>query len=40
MDREFVVMGAGRREAKLLLAPPVLRQLPGVEVATLTLPAE
>lgn len=40
MDREFVVMGAGRREAKLLLAPPVLRQLPGVEVASLTLPAE
>lgn len=38
MAREFIVMGAGVRETKLLLASAVLQQLPGVEVAELTLP--
>ena len=38
MAREFVVMSAGVRETKLLLAPAVLQRLPGVEVAELTLP--
>jgi prolyl-tRNA editing enzyme YbaK/EbsC (Cys-tRNA(Pro) deacylase) len=38
MAREFIVMGAGVRETKLLLAPAVLQRLPGVEVAELTLP--
>jgi prolyl-tRNA editing enzyme YbaK/EbsC (Cys-tRNA(Pro) deacylase) len=40
MEREQVVMGAGVREAKLLLAPAVLRSLRNCEVAALTLPAE
>ncbi|ACC72803.1 YbaK/prolyl-tRNA synthetase associated region [Paraburkholderia phymatum STM815] len=38
MERRQVVMGAGIREAKLLLAPSVLPQLGNVEVAQLTLP--
>lgn len=38
MERQQVVMGAGIREAKLLLAPSVLKQLANVEVAQLTLP--
>lgn len=38
MERRQVVMGAGIREAKLLLAPDVLKELPNVEVAQLTLP--
>lgn len=36
MARPFVVMGAGVRETKLLLAPSVLAALPGAEVAELT----
>jgi prolyl-tRNA editing enzyme YbaK/EbsC (Cys-tRNA(Pro) deacylase) len=40
MEREQVVMGAGVREAKLLLPPAVLRSLKNCEVAALTLPAE
>ncbi|HXZ07250.1 MAG TPA: YbaK/EbsC family protein [Paraburkholderia sp.] len=40
MERAQIVMGAGVRVAKLLLAPAVLRQLPGFEIAPLTLPAE
>ena len=36
MTREQVVMGAGIRQAKLLLAPDVLRALPAVQVAPLT----
>jgi prolyl-tRNA editing enzyme YbaK/EbsC (Cys-tRNA(Pro) deacylase) len=40
MERTQVVMGAGVRAAKLLLAPDVLRQWPRCEVAALTLPAE
>jgi prolyl-tRNA editing enzyme YbaK/EbsC (Cys-tRNA(Pro) deacylase) len=39
MARPRVVMGAGVREAKLLLAPGLLRHLPNVEVASLTLAA-
>jgi prolyl-tRNA editing enzyme YbaK/EbsC (Cys-tRNA(Pro) deacylase) len=38
MEREQVVMGAGVRAAKLLLAPGVLRQWERCEVASLTLP--
>jgi prolyl-tRNA editing enzyme YbaK/EbsC (Cys-tRNA(Pro) deacylase) len=37
MARQRIVMGAGVRTAKLLLAPALLRGLPGVEVAALTL---
>ncbi|MDE1182270.1 YbaK/EbsC family protein [Paraburkholderia sp.] len=37
MERAQVVMGAGVREAKLLLSPAVLQRLPGCEVAPLTL---
>ncbi len=37
MTREQVVMGAGIRQAKLLLAPDLLRGLPAVQVAPLTL---
>jgi prolyl-tRNA editing enzyme YbaK/EbsC (Cys-tRNA(Pro) deacylase) len=40
MEREQVVMGAGVRAAKLLLAPAVLRSLRNCEIAPLTLPAE
>jgi prolyl-tRNA editing enzyme YbaK/EbsC (Cys-tRNA(Pro) deacylase) len=40
MKREQVVMGAGVREAKLLLPPAVLRSLKNCEVAALTLPVE
>jgi prolyl-tRNA editing enzyme YbaK/EbsC (Cys-tRNA(Pro) deacylase) len=40
MDRRQIVMGAGVREAKLLLAPAVLAQLDTVEVAQLTLPPD
>ncbi|CAH2895801.1 MAG: Uncharacterized protein PA2301 [uncultured Paraburkholderia sp.] len=40
MERAQIVMGAGIRAAKLLLAPDVLRQWPRCEVANLTLPAE
>ncbi|WP_176057605.1 YbaK/EbsC family protein [Paraburkholderia sp. BCC1876] len=40
MARPQIVMGAGIRAAKLLLAPDVLRQWPRCEVAALTLPAE
>jgi prolyl-tRNA editing enzyme YbaK/EbsC (Cys-tRNA(Pro) deacylase) len=40
MERTQIVMGAGVRAAKLLLAPDVLRQWPRCEVASLTLPAE
>jgi len=36
MTREQVVMGAGIRQAKLLLAPELLRSLPAVQVASLT----
>lgn len=38
MERSEVVMGAGRRAAKLLLHPALLVSLPGVEVAALTFP--
>jgi prolyl-tRNA editing enzyme YbaK/EbsC (Cys-tRNA(Pro) deacylase) len=40
MERAQVVMGAGVRAAKLLLAPEVLQQWPRCEVASLALPAE
>jgi prolyl-tRNA editing enzyme YbaK/EbsC (Cys-tRNA(Pro) deacylase) len=40
MQRAQIVMGAGIRAAKLLLAPDVLRQWPRCEMADLTLPAE
>ncbi|REE22411.1 prolyl-tRNA editing enzyme YbaK/EbsC (Cys-tRNA(Pro) deacylase) [Paraburkholderia sp. BL27I4N3] len=40
MERTQIVMGAGVRAAKLLLAPDVLRQWSRCEVASLTLPAE
>jgi prolyl-tRNA editing enzyme YbaK/EbsC (Cys-tRNA(Pro) deacylase) len=40
MERAQIVMGAGVRAAKLLLAPDVLRQWPRCEIASLTLPAE
>ncbi|RFU48159.1 YbaK/EbsC family protein [Paraburkholderia sp. DHOC27] len=40
MERKQVVMGAGVRLAKLLLAPAVLRTLKNYEVASLTLPPE
>jgi prolyl-tRNA editing enzyme YbaK/EbsC (Cys-tRNA(Pro) deacylase) len=40
MARRQVVMGAGVRVAKLLLAPALLRALPNCEVAALTLPAD
>ncbi|CAN7680417.1 YbaK/EbsC family protein [Paraburkholderia sp. SIMBA_054] len=40
MERGQVVMGAGIRKAKLLLAPSVLEQLDNVEVAQLTLPPD
>jgi prolyl-tRNA editing enzyme YbaK/EbsC (Cys-tRNA(Pro) deacylase) len=36
MTREQVVMGAGIRQAKLLLSPALLRELPTVQVAPLT----
>ena len=36
MERPFVVMGAGFRETKLLLAPSELARLPTVEVATIS----
>jgi prolyl-tRNA editing enzyme YbaK/EbsC (Cys-tRNA(Pro) deacylase) len=38
MTRRQIVMGAGIRQAKLLLAPAVLSELPTVEIAQLTLP--
>ena len=37
MQRAFVVMGAGVRKTKLLLAPALLRSLPQVDIAALTL---
>ncbi|MCC8393034.1 YbaK/EbsC family protein [Paraburkholderia sp. MMS20-SJTR3] len=40
MERQQVVMGAGVRAAKLLLAPGLLRQWPRCEVAALTLPPQ
>ncbi|WP_144109829.1 YbaK/EbsC family protein [Paraburkholderia sp. BCC1886] len=40
MERPQVVMGAGVRAAKLLLAPQVLREVDHFEVAELTLAAE
>ncbi|CAB3686705.1 YbaK/EbsC family protein [Paraburkholderia rhynchosiae] len=40
MERAQIVMGAGIRAAKLLLAPDVLRQWPRCEVANMTLAAE
>jgi len=40
MQRQQVVMGAGVRAAKLLLAPSVLEQVERVEVAQLTLPPD
>jgi len=40
MERAQIVMGAGVRAAKLLLAPEVLQQWPRCEVASLALPAE
>ncbi|MEC5404379.1 YbaK/EbsC family protein [Paraburkholderia sp. MPAMCS5] len=40
MERAQVVMGAGVRAAKLLLAPHVLRAWPRCEVAAMTLPGE
>jgi prolyl-tRNA editing enzyme YbaK/EbsC (Cys-tRNA(Pro) deacylase) len=40
MERTQIVMGAGVRAAKLLLAPDVLRQWPRCEVVSLTLPAQ
>ena len=38
MERPFVVMGAGFRETKLLLAPSALARLPQVEVAAISVP--
>ncbi|MPW16418.1 hypothetical protein GCT13_05595 [Paraburkholderia sp. CNPSo 3157] len=40
IERQQVVMGAGIRKAKLLLAPAVLEQLDTVEIAQLTLPPD
>lgn len=40
MERAQIVMGAGVRAAKLLLAPEVLQQWPRCEVASLALPPE
>jgi prolyl-tRNA editing enzyme YbaK/EbsC (Cys-tRNA(Pro) deacylase) len=40
LERAQIVMGAGVRAAKLLLAPDVLRQWPRCEIAALTLPLE
>jgi len=40
MERSQIVMGAGVRAAKLLLAPEVLRQWPRCEVASLTVAPE
>jgi prolyl-tRNA editing enzyme YbaK/EbsC (Cys-tRNA(Pro) deacylase) len=40
MERAQIVMGAGVRAAKLLLAPAVLQQWPRCEVASLALSAE
>lgn len=40
MDRSAVVMGAGIREAKLLLAPQRLHSLPTLRVAALSSPAQ
>ena len=40
LERTQIVMGAGVRAAKLLLAPDVLRQWPRCEIAALTLPLE
>ncbi|MFM0043870.1 YbaK/EbsC family protein [Paraburkholderia sediminicola] len=40
MERAQIVMGAGVRAAKLLLAPEVLQQWPRCEVASLVLPVE
>jgi prolyl-tRNA editing enzyme YbaK/EbsC (Cys-tRNA(Pro) deacylase) len=40
MERAQVVMGAGVRAAKLLLAPEVLKAWPRCEVAAMTLAAE
>ncbi|SOF00323.1 Cys-tRNA(Pro) deacylase, prolyl-tRNA editing enzyme YbaK/EbsC [Burkholderia sp. OK233] len=40
MERTQIVMGAGVRAAKLLLAPEVLQQWPRCEVASLALPPE
>ena len=39
MERQQIVMGAGIREAKLLLAPGVLKALPNVEIVRVTVPA-
>jgi len=39
LERSYVVVGAGAREAKLLLAPSTLMRLPLVEVAKLTFPS-
>jgi prolyl-tRNA editing enzyme YbaK/EbsC (Cys-tRNA(Pro) deacylase) len=38
LERKYVVMGAGYRETKILLAPSTLTRLPPVEVAPLTFP--
>jgi len=38
MERKYVVMGAGYRQTKILLAPSALTALKLVEVASLTLP--
>jgi prolyl-tRNA editing enzyme YbaK/EbsC (Cys-tRNA(Pro) deacylase) len=40
MTRPQVVMGAGVRLAKLLLAPTLLEQLPNVDIAPLTMAAQ
>lgn len=40
LERSQIVMGAGVRAAKLLLAPAVLRQWPRCEIASLTLPSQ
>ena len=39
MTRRFVIMGAGRRDRKLLLAPSTLARLPLVEIGPMALPA-
>lgn len=40
MERQQIVMGAGVRAAKLILAPGVLAQLDSVEVAQMTFPPD
>lgn len=40
VERSYIVVGAGVRETKILLAPSTLTHLPLVEVAPLTLPPQ